>query len=77
MADHKIYRAIVQAVEGGRLQEPFGTFEFQASCPGLGQGTYQAFLYKHRRGNPGGNSELFEQVAPGRFVLMRPLKYGL
>lgn len=77
MADHKIYRAIVRAVESGELMEPFGTSGFQASCPGFGQGTYQAFLYKHRHGNPGGNSELFEQVAPGKFILMRPLKYGL
>lgn len=77
MANHKVYRAIVQAVESGKLQEPFGISEFQASCPEFGHGTYQAFLYKHRRGNPGGNSELFEQVAPGKFILMRPFKYGL
>ena len=47
--------------------------------PGLGLvgGTYNAFLYKHRVGNPGGQSELFERTSPGQFKLVRPLKYGL
>lgn len=48
---HKIYSAIVQAVNDGRLVEPFGTKEFRKNCPGFGEGTYQAFLYKHKIGN--------------------------
>ncbi len=74
---HKVYSAIVEAVKSSRLSEPFSRKEFRRACPGLGEGTYQAFLDKHRRGNPGGNSELFEKVAPGRFRLIRPFKYGL
>jgi len=77
MSRHTVYSRIVEAVNNGFLNEPFGMDDFGAACPGLGAGTYKAFLYKHRKGNPGGNSELFEQVAPGRFKLMRPVKYGL
>jgi len=77
MPKHKVYQAIVDAVKQGRLNEPFGVSAFRKSCPGFGEGTYKAFLYKHRKGNPGKNSELFQQVAPGRFTLIRPFKYGI
>ena len=77
MARHSVYAAIVVAVRSGELQEPFGLAGFRRACPGFGEGTYKAFLYKHRLGNPGGNTELFELVRPGRFKLLRPLRYGL
>jgi hypothetical protein len=77
MAGHKVYEALVSAVKDGRLKEPFGEKEFQASCPGLGAGTYHAFLYKHCKGNPAGNSELLRRVSPGHFKLLRPFRYGL
>ena len=72
-----MYVAIVGAVRDGTLSEPFTKFDFQRACPGFGAGTYNAFLDKHRLGNPGGNSELFERVGPGAFKLLRPLKHGL
>jgi len=74
---HKVYGSIVSAVRSGTLQEPFSNSDFRAACPGLGEGTYNAFLAKHAAGNPGGVSELFERVAPGRFVCLRPFRYGL
>jgi hypothetical protein len=77
MARHRVYLAIVSAVRAGRLQEPFSSEDFQRACPGFGEGTYQAFLHKHRRGNPGGNSDLFERVFPGRFKLLCPIRYEL
>jgi hypothetical protein len=77
MAQHIVYSAIVKALKSGELKEPFGIQEFRSSCPGLGAGTYQAFLHKHRNGNPGNNSELFELESKGRFRLLRPFKYGL
>lgn len=77
MAGHKVYSAIVRAVKSGQLKEPFGQDDFRHACPGLGQGTYQAFLHKHRKGNPGGASELFEMVDSGRFRLLRPFRYDL
>lgn len=77
MAQHNVYSAIVRAVKSKRLREPFGSKEFRATCPGFAEGTYNVFLNKHRKGNPGGNSELFIRVAPGRFRVIRPFKYGL
>lgn len=76
MPTHETYQAIVAAVKAKRLREPFGEAEFRAACPGLGQGTYHAFLHKHCKGNLGGNSELFDRVSPGQFKLIRPFKYG-
>jgi hypothetical protein len=77
MANHKVYSAIVQAVKSGRLKEPFGQDDFRGACPNLGEGTYQAFLHKHRKGNPGGASELFEMISSGKFRLLRPFRYDL
>jgi len=77
MAEHLVYKKIVKAVKQGDLKEPFSKDDFRTSCPGLGFGTYNAFLWKHRVGNPGGKAELFVKVSPSRFSLKRPLKYGL
>jgi hypothetical protein len=59
------------------LKEPFSRREFKKACPGFGEGTYNAFLDKHALGNPGEASELLERVAPGKFKLIRPVKYGV
>jgi len=77
MANHKVYSAIVMSVKKGKLKELFTNDDFRCACPGLGEGTYNAFLHKHRKGNPGGNSELFELVDPGKFRLLRPFRYGI
>jgi hypothetical protein len=74
---HKVYTSIVRAVKSGKLHEPFSKHDFRAASPGLGDGTHSAFLDKHAQGNPGGNSELFERVAPGSFNCLRPFRYGL
>jgi hypothetical protein len=75
MAAHEVYRSIVTAIRRGRLTEPFSVSDFRRACPGFGAGTYHAFLYKHRKGNAGGNSELFQRVGPGMFRVMRPFRY--
>jgi hypothetical protein len=77
VAGHRVYSAIVAAVRSGTLTEPFGKADFRRACPGFGDGTYEAFLYKHRLGNPGDNSELFELVGVGQFRLLYPIRYGL
>ena len=77
MREHEVYRAIVKAVKEGRLKEPFTKEDFRRACLGFAEGTYNAFLWKHRVGNLGGNTELFELVKPGKFRLVRPFKYGL
>jgi hypothetical protein len=77
MPEHEVYRSIVGAVRAGTLGEPFTKEDFKNACPGLGDGTYNAFLDKHTKENPGGNSELFERVKPGEFILLKPIKYGI
>lgn len=65
------------AIGAGWLREPFSNEDFKNACPGLGAGTYKAFLHKHAVGNPGHASELFMRVSPGHFKCVRPFKYGL
>lgn len=77
MGAHIVYVKIINAINSGTLMEPFTIAEFIGACPGLGRGTYRAFLYKHRMGNPGNKSELVELVSPGHFKLIRPIKYGI
>jgi len=73
---HKVYEKIISAINSGNLIEPFTMQDFEKSCQSLGKGTYNAFLYKHAKGNPGGNSELFERIGVGKFRCLRPFKYG-
>jgi len=74
---HKVYSAIVRAVNSHNLKEPFGSKEFRSACPSFADGTYKVFLSKHRKGNPGCDSELFIRVVPGKFRVIRPFKYGI
>jgi hypothetical protein len=76
MARNSVYKAIVDAVMEGGLEEPFSSCDFRESCPKVKEGTYNAFLWKHRKGNPGECTELFELVGPNSFKLIRPIKYG-
>ena len=75
MARHKVYIEIVKAIKRGRLKEPFSNNDFKNACPGFGEGTYNAFLWKHRKGNLQGESELFELTEPNTFRLIQPIKY--
>ena len=74
MAKNKVYKTIVSAVQTGLLAEPFGMQEFRKACPGFGDGTYRSFLSKHCKGN-GKETELFERVSSGRYIILRPIKY--
>jgi hypothetical protein len=67
----RIVESIKAAVRTGQLKQPFSNEDFEAACPGFGKGTYQAFLWKHREGNPGGNTEHFRLIGPNQFVLLR------
>lgn len=62
----RVATAIDVALVSGKLVEPFSNKDFRRACPGFGKGTYQAFLWKHRRGN-GHTTELFELTAPNQF----------
>jgi len=76
VAFHEVYSALVQAVNSGKLKEPFTKADFQTACPGFGDGTYRAFLWKHSRAGSA-DTLLLEKVAPGKFTVIRPFKYGL
>ena len=77
MTGHKVYRTIIEAVEKGILKEPFSSNDIIKACPNLVKSTCRTFPRKHRKGNPGMNSELFVMVSKGLFKLIRPYKYGI
>lgn len=58
---------IYAAVNSGKLTEPFDAEAVQRACPQWAVHTYGVFLPKHRVGNPGGHTELFEQVSVGLY----------
>jgi len=62
----RVVQAIDRALQKGTLTEPFSNEDFRHACPGFGNGTYNAFLWKHRKGN-GKTTELFELVGPNQF----------
>src|SRR5687767_4743166 len=49
----RVYRSLVEAVNGGHLGEPFGQAGFRQACQGFADGTYRAFLWKHSGGGGG------------------------
>ena len=52
MRRHNTYTRIAEAVNDGRLREPFGATDVRSACPDIAPTTPGAFLAKHRRGNP-------------------------
>ena len=66
-----IVEKIDGAISAGTLCEPFSNNDFRTACAGFGEGTYNAFLWKHSRGNPGGNTEFFIQVGKNLFRRIR------
>lgn len=65
----RLIREIRAAVEAGRLKEPFSPADVIQAGIQCAASTAHTFLPKHRMGNPGGNTELFIQVALGRYRL--------
>jgi hypothetical protein len=65
---------IYTAVRKGRLKEPFGPADVRRACPGWAERTYGVFLPKHRVGNPGGDTELFDQLASGLYRTLKTLR---
>jgi len=75
LKEHKAYR-YGEAVKAGKLKEPFYRTTLRGA-PGFGYGVYNAFVLKHRRGNHGNASELFETASPRKYVVLIPFKYRL
>ena len=72
---HKVYIAIVKAIEGGRLKEPFSNNDFRNACPEFKGGYKMHFYGNTEKGITKGVSELFELLGPNMFRLIRPIKY--
>ncbi|MDZ4723773.1 MAG: hypothetical protein SGI97_07710 [candidate division Zixibacteria bacterium] len=65
MATGAFFNEIFRAVKEEKLLEPFMPNDVRDACPGYAENTYSVFLPKHRIGNPGRNTELFERMADG------------
>jgi hypothetical protein len=70
MRSGRLITEIRLAVLEGCLSEPFGAKDVKNAVPGYADKTYPVFLPKHRKGNPGGNTELFVRVSPGLYRLL-------
>jgi predicted RNase H-like HicB family nuclease len=66
----KLARQIYVAGKRGELPPMFKSNHVAEACPGWAESTYGTFLSKHRTGNLGGNTELFERVGPGWYRLL-------
>ena len=69
MISGRLITEIRKAVRDGRLSEPSGAEAVKNAVPGYAEKTYYVFLPKHRKGNPGGNTELFERIDEGLYRL--------
>jgi hypothetical protein len=54
----------------GDLPQSFRAADVRRACPGWADHAYGVFLPKHRRGNPGGETELFYQNPDGSYSLI-------
>ncbi len=66
----RLAKQIYAARKDGRLPPVFRPKDVAKACPGWSKQTYGAFLPKHRSGNPGGQTELFEKVARGLYRII-------
>jgi hypothetical protein len=63
-------KQICEAVESGKLDEPFNAAMIREACPGWADRDYHIALTEHIPGN-GCASELFERVSFGLYRLIR------
>jgi hypothetical protein len=64
-----LYQDIKNARPAGRLPKTFSAADCRKACPGYARRTYNTFLSKHAKGNPGGYREYFERVCRGKYQL--------
>jgi len=62
---------IRRARQAGALTERFRPSDVRRACPGWAYHTYGVFLPGHRRGNPGGLKQYFEQHDDGSYSLIK------
>jgi hypothetical protein len=76
LSRHEIYDLIVKAVKEKKMKEPFTEMDFRITCKGFSEPTYRSFLHNHEKNNRAGHTKYFQRVKPGKFRLIRPLKYN-
>ena len=59
-----------RAQRQGRLGTRFRSSDLRRACPGWAPHTYEVFLPKHRRGNPGGYTAYFARNRDGTYSLL-------
>ena len=64
----RLYNTISQAVSDNILTQPFDVADVNRACNNLLLHS-PAFLSKHAVGNPGGYTEYFIRVSPGKYKL--------
>lgn len=77
MAESSFYKAILGALEEGKMCEPFTCDDVEKACPGLKGGLSRGFLDAHAIGNQEGNPELFEELEAGKFRCSRIGDYAI
>jgi hypothetical protein len=70
MRSGRFITEIRKAVGEEHLSELFSQEAVKNAVPGYAEKTYHVFLPKHRKGNPGGNTELFVRVSRGLYRLL-------
>ncbi|MEE9283963.1 MAG: hypothetical protein V3U49_07825 [Nitrososphaerales archaeon] len=66
-----ILESIKEAVNNGRLKEPFTPQDVKRISPGKVDKTYNSFLVHHRKGNPIKFPEYFERGKDGTYKLLK------
>lgn len=66
-----LIEAIREARRDNFLPECFTPDDVRVLCPGWAPQTYETFLPKHRRKNPGGYTVYFERNEDGTYSLIR------
>lgn len=62
---------VFEALEKGKLKEPFDAEDIKKSCPGFAEETYKNTLVHHRKGNPINQPEYFERLDSGKYCLIK------
>lgn len=65
----KIVIEIKVAVTSGKLKQPFSVSDVNTACENI-LAKSSSFLSKHRKGNPGGHTEYFNQIQRGKYLLL-------
>lgn len=65
----KFYQTIKQAVQSGKLQQPFNVQDVNTCCNNL-LAKSPSFLSKHNLGNPGSNRAYFKRICRGCYEII-------